>query len=255
MQHKKLIISILIVAAAFAGGWLVLKSRPAPEANPNEELPADPVTGFVPREIRRADLSEKGTYYHVDAFYPETENKRVNDIFISFISEQVRQFLEDTGVAVMTAEQAQELGLSPDRQYFISIDYTSNVSSIAYNYVFEISLDTGGAHPNHYSKTYSFNENGEIITLSDIFKAGVDYLTPVSKVVQADLKKREFADANWISEGAAPIADNYQNFVLKDTGIDFIFDPYQVAAYAAGTQTVTVPYANLTSVLRPEYIR
>jgi hypothetical protein len=51
--------------------------------------------------------------------------------------------------------------------------------------------------------------------------------------------------------GADPTPENYQRWNLADDGFLVTFDVYQVAAYAAGPQTVTIPYADLRPVSNP----
>ncbi len=51
-----------------------------------------------------------------------------------------------------------------------------------------------------------------------------------------------------INDGTAPTEANFQNFIVTDSGVTFIFDPYQVAPYSSGTQTVEVPLSVFKSV-------
>ena len=55
-----------------------------------------------------------------------------------------------------------------------------------------------------------------------------------------------------IQSGAAPLAKNYQSWILTKKGLGITFDAYQVGPYAAGPQFVMVPYAALKDVVNPE---
>jgi hypothetical protein len=55
-----------------------------------------------------------------------------------------------------------------------------------------------------------------------------------------------------IEKGAAAKADNYQGWTLTKKGLGIEFDPYQVGPYAAGPQSVLVPYSNLKDIINPE---
>jgi hypothetical protein len=91
--------------------------------------------------------------------------------------------------------------------------------------------------------TFAFDATGAPITLNDIFSNPDAGLKDVALFVQKEIEKKKISDLQWIKDGAAPIQDNYQTFVVGDTGITFIFDPYQVAPYAAGVQNILVPFS------------
>ena len=40
---------------------------------------------------------------------------------------------------------------------------------------------------------------------------------------------------------------------FTDRGLDIIFEPYEVTAYAAGTPTITIPWDKLTDYLSENY--
>jgi len=113
---------------------------------------------------------------------------------------------------------------------------------------------TGGAHPNYSYFTITYDlRNGKELKLSDLFKPGARYLEAVSAYATRDLQSRKMPDSDenmglaqdtW-AEGATAKAENYQSWNLTKKGLMFIFDPYQVGPYAAGSQTVIVPYAKL----------
>ncbi|HVN67607.1 MAG TPA: RsiV family protein, partial [Candidatus Sulfotelmatobacter sp.] len=71
-----------------------------------------------------------------------------------------------------------------------------------------------------------------------------------SELTIADLGKRDGADKKWIKMGAGPDPAHFQKFVLSENEIIFFFDPYEVACYAAGPQTVSLPLTTLRDVWR-----
>jgi GH25 family lysozyme M1 (1,4-beta-N-acetylmuramidase) len=86
----------------------------------------------------------------------------------------------------------------------------------------------------------------EQVELSQLFKAGVPYLEKVAALVrpalEQALKRTEDFDQPVFEAGTQPRIENYQNFTLDSVGITFYYDPYQVAAYAAGPQKITIEY-------------
>lgn len=155
-------------------------------------------------------------------------------------------------LADMTAE---DLKLMPAEIKFVNeVSYdvmlaTNDLISISLvNYTF-----LGGAHGATWSRSVNYDlKNNRELKLADIFEPNSDYLKMLSDYAIADLKPRvgEMSDDEWLSKGAAPEADNYRSWNLTKKGLMVSFDQYQVAAYAAGPQTVIVPYSKLQSVLR-----
>lgn len=112
----------------------------------------------------------------------------------------------------------------------------------------------GAAHPGHYAITVVWDaERGRALTTDDLFRAGANWPEVVSELaipaLAADLG--EMADAGWIAEGAGPDPANFTRWALVEEGLIVLFDPYQVAPYAAGPQAVTIPRAALDEVADP----
>jgi hypothetical protein len=51
-------------------------------------------------------------------------------------------------------------------------------------------------------------------------------------------------------EGATPTEENYRSWNVASDGILITFDPYQIAPYAVGQQSVMVPYTVLKDVIQ-----
>ena len=111
----------------------------------------------------------------------------------------------------------------------------------------------GAAHPYHYSLTYSYDlERGKKLSLGELLRKDSEYLEVISRICIAELSRRDIGFYGGFQQGAEPTADNYRNWNMTPEGLVFTFDEYQVAPYAAGPQTVVVPYGELTSLVNPE---
>lgn len=116
---------------------------------------------------------------------------------------------------------------------------------------FYFSTYEGGAHPNHYSSSFNFDlKTGKQIKLKDLFKPGANYLKTISGFCINNLKEASVSDDDWIETGAGPDLKNYQSWNITKKGILVVFDPYQVASYAAGPQEVLIPFDELKSILK-----
>lgn len=193
-------------------------------------------------------VTAKTKYYEIKVKYPviaggdAAVTKVANDKIENFIDSEVAQFKKDAQAAVDYP------GPGPwYLNYYYDIPYNKNglVSLVLQKESF-----TGGAHPNTTYTTFLFDtRNSKFLTLADLFKSTSDYLGAMATYAKSELQKRFLKDAQqngeteaaWFPGGADPKAANYQAFNLTDQGINFIFPPYQVAAYAYGAQEQVVP--------------
>jgi hypothetical protein len=108
----------------------------------------------------------------------------------------------------------------------------------------------GAAHTYRYSKTFNYDlERGEKLSLEDLFRPDSNYLETVSSHCIFELSKRDIGFYGGFEQGAEPTSKNYRNWNITSNGLMITFDEYQVAPYAAGAQTVTVPYMELQKVI------
>ncbi len=111
----------------------------------------------------------------------------------------------------------------------------------------------GAAHPYHLSRTLNFDlEHGEEIGLDSLFLPGSDYLVVIANFCATELATRDIGFDEMFSQGAAPTPENYRNWNITPDGLLITFDEYQVAPYAAGPQTVVVPYTELSALIDPQ---
>lgn len=140
----------------------------------------------------------------------------------------------------------------------LSIFYETTSTAKGYNtLIFTIYDYTGGAHGNTTFQTFTYDAvTGEVYGLFDLFQEEFDPMPTLSSLVQSQLLATmgDMTDADWIAAGTGEDPANYQNFALTDTDLIFYFPPYQVAAYAAGPQVVSIPLANLATILKPEFM-
>ncbi len=117
------------------------------------------------------------------------------------------------------------------------------------------SIDLGGAHPNLYSKSLTIDlEKKTQMSVQDLFLTQSNYLVTLSKIVQIKLppileENNAYLDPLWVQQGTDPVVENYQNICIIPDGILITFDPYQVASYGDGIQSIEIPFSDLRNVL------
>lgn len=138
---------------------------------------------------------------------------------------------------------------------FLEVTYTlisqhSDIWSLKLDFSF---YSDGAAHPGHYSGTVNYDlGQGRELALGDLFLADSNYLEAISSYCIAELEKRDIGFESGFQQGAAPTPENYSKWNIAPEGLIISFDEYQVASYAAGPQTITIPYAELASVTDPQ---
>lgn len=113
--------------------------------------------------------------------------------------------------------------------------------------VFEEYINFGGAHPvtNYEALNYDLDKKAPI-TFDTVFKPGAGTVAVLDPLVKAELTKAlPGADIPDNPVGA----DMYTNFALTDDAVLFFLSQGQWAISAGGPQTVSIPRAELASIL------
>ena len=226
-----------------------------------DELPVEFSSNLalVSREMREENPERRYTIY---AEYPQIEgatDARVGDFnqrARALVVAKVEEFKQNVAEAVAGPPELTSTASDISISYNIGIA-TDDLISVQ----FQISdYYSGAAHPNHHTEVLNYDlKAGRALRLGDLFKPAALYLRTISDYCIDDLKKQSRAqgpepmlDDAGIEEGASPNADNYGSWLITRRGLEITFDPYQVAAYAAGTQHVVVPYAALREIINTE---
>jgi len=174
------------------------------------------------------------------------------------VEQTVDAFINETRTQFLSSVTAPEMFAFPaPGGFFLSMAHDEyRFSNDIVSLVFTVSDYTGGAHPNSYYQTFTFDLAQErLLTLDDLFVDGVVALSVIFPIVQQDLTERlgDMADASWIEQGTGVVPENYRNFAITPDELIFFFPPYQVAAYAAGPFEVHIPLSAISTVLAAPY--
>jgi hypothetical protein len=133
---------------------------------------------------------------------------------------------------------------------------------IIYVYGIERYVYMGGAHGLETRNFYNFDlKTGQLITEKDLFKP--NYESELAKLIKTRIVEESKENVEKDSE---PITDLEEtdfwtdsiksngNFYITDEGINYVFNPYEIAPYYMGQTEVTLPFDRLTSLLKPNSI-
>jgi hypothetical protein len=243
--------------AAIAGKW----SRPDGSKETDFELTQQPFeftasVRVTPKVIRENNKEGK---YTVNVEYPQIEGDARFDGF----NQQARSMISKDVAAFKASE-----GNPGEEQTDLADEAQTSTLDIGYNVRFatddlisvefsESQYERGAAHGSNLTLVLNYDvKNKKKLALADLFQPKSNYLNVISayciKDLQDQSKKNDMLMADQIKEGAGPRSDNYGAWTLTRKGLWITFDPYQVAAYAAGPQHVLIPYSSLKSIVKPD---
>ena len=214
---------------------------------------------FAPKVIKEAN---KEKHYTVNAEYPQVDGDARFDKF----NREARSLVTKDVAAFKTAETVSETDPgdeTPAESTDSSLDVgyeiryaTDDLISVEFT---EDDYERGAAHGNISTTVLNYDvKNGKKLALADLFNAKANYLNAISsyciKELQDRMKKDKdsMLDADMMKSGTSMRADNYKAWSITKQGLWFTFDPYQVAAFAAGPQHVLVPYSALKDLIKPD---
>ena len=132
-------------------------------------------------------------------------------------------------------------------QYYYKVDGrpTEQASDSILSYMVTTDCYLGGAHGSYVIHYYNFDrKSGKLLDIKDIVPAGKE--AQVMKAMEQQLCKDwgalNLADLQQ-KTGITMLGDLYltNNFLLKGDSIEFLFNQYEIAPYAAGLIGITIP--------------
>jgi len=195
--------------------------------------------------------------YTLDIEYPEfkglgqTKDDALNFLIATTVNSVIAAFKSDLAAAAMGSA-------SGTPQSALSIRYkVEEASDKIVSIVFENSAySAGAAHPNNFVSTFNYRvDTDSRFYIGDVFKKDSDYLTAIGPLARERLLANpQLAGAitsTWLSDGTAPREENFSAFSLTSQGLTLYFNPYQIAAYAAGVIAVSIPLSEIATIADP----
>jgi hypothetical protein len=135
---------------------------------------------------------------------------------------------------------------------------TTFISKKIIGLLYNESTYSGGAHGNYGTYYYNFDaKTGDLLILTDYISDTTAFRKVVEKFFYENEQKEakaggfEFDKSFYFFDQPFALP---QNIAIKKDGLDFIYNPYEAAAYARGAITFSIPYKNLEGIIRKERI-
>lgn len=135
-------------------------------------------------------------------------------------------------------------------------------TAVNYNDHSIVSLQTdtywylGGVHPNELSLLVSLNsENGKRINFSDIFREGFE--SELNRIAEKIFRKdKKLSATEDLEKAGFWFNDNKfvlnENFGIKNNGLVFYFNSYEIAPYSDGPSEIFIPYDEIKNFIKEE---
>ncbi len=207
---------------------------------------------------------ENQEHVNIEIIYPKVTSKsgiasKINSEIEQTISKNIAFFEDDTEQLSLEASikdfENRYINFKKEFQDS-SIKWDVNVSGeVVYNSenVITIAIDsytfTGGAHGNSVITLLNFNpKTGALYSFDDIFNNP----TKVAELAETYLEKELNISKNQNTDDY--FFDEFfkmpENIGFSDEGIIFLYNTYEIAAYAQGVTEFTIPYSDISEFLK-----
>jgi hypothetical protein len=118
----------------------------------------------------------------------------------------------------------------------------------------DVEYYTGGAHGGYGTTFINVHPiTGVTVGLSDILKAG--YEQSLTRIAEQEFRKNlELSPTDDLYEAGFEFPDGKfvlnNNYGFTQEGIHFVYNPYEIAPYAMGSQSFIIPYEAIQSLLK-----
>ena len=215
-------------------------------------------------------IKENNNYADIKMEYPVfingTEVKELNKLIKNIIDtnlssdkELVARWLKDEQQGIGTdGEKLTEKFCTGSSEYHIycSVNlYSSFKINSIINDIISLELVvtdfTGGGNGNHSRSitiNYDLKSNKEL-KASELF-CNSNYADALLKIAEIDLANQySYLEAGAIFDNTIPVADNFKNILLEDSGLSLVFQPYEVNSGSAGIVKVFIPYSSVNNLI------
>jgi len=171
----------------------------------------------------------------------------------SFVSHYTRGYTHDLLPYYMEDKESGKESMGWYNYYYdLKTDMQKGKEGI-FNYIIEMNSYEGGAHGNQMNTYLNFYaENGRLVTLDDLFVPGYESLLN-EILLKSLMKQAEVTSMEALQEKRYLLWSGMypsKNFLLKNDGMEFLYNAYEIAPYVVGVTVLKIPYGDLTDLLK-----
>lgn len=207
---------------------------------------ADSIVQRINRTIQAHILGKEYTRMN-----PEVAVDSFKNTYINNYRKDVNEFYQED---IKNGTPKDELPTWYNYEYGLTTYFSEGKEGIL-NFIAETFEYTDGAHPNSWNKWMNFEKNtGKLLALKDVFMAGSE--KPISDMLLEELiteMATRLEDSSITSleglqnAGILNSTNMYvpDNFLLEKEKVSFLYNKYDIAPYAVGIITLSLPYTSV----------
>lgn len=225
-RFASLVLLCFLLAPAVA--YAVSAPVPAAPVPPQPRVPTDVVINRVKPTLK------------IDVHYPVLGNAAIDDDIKEWATQLADNFETEFVEEVTENHTPYELNTT----YSLLRPAADTTVTV----VWEVASYTQGAHGNVDIVTSSYSlPDGEPLAIGDLFADLGTALNLLSERAYAQLSRTlgDMLDEDMLRGGTSPDPDNFSSVALIPGALRVFFQPYQVAPWAAGSQSVDIPLQDL----------
>ena len=197
----------------------------------------DASTGMSVRPVSDGQYTDPAGRYFVDVDIPASANSNAVADIEAFLQARLDE------VVAMAAEEP-EPGYFETHRYELHSSWEVAESDSLYTFIVRGHMYTGGAHNLPFVATFTYSKDDDRrVRLPDIL-GGRASLEEIARQARLHFGQRE-ADGPF-AEGLLAEWDNWERWFVSNARITFLFPVYQVAPFADGEQSFSMPVESAT---------
>lgn len=212
----------------------------------------------VGNESEPIEIEEESNLYSINISVPGGLPNKVHDKILADLEKMIKEFKKVTDSMSDLPEFMNELWLTTEEVKEYTGEETRSIEIPVHEY-------TGGAHGNTVYYTYTYDSDGNILTLGEVIKNDFGKIgkirdeatrklldkfnKEIDEMANSQTEEEMIDNKNFMRsmvEGGVSVVDfNYDTWVINGKDLMLIFPPYAVAPYASGTQRVGIPLSSI----------
>lgn len=193
-------------------------------------------------------------------FPDHTVNKFVEEKVIGLAGKQgvYTSYKELANGFMKEFDTFQDKNPASQESWFMKMDLKVKANYPNYLSILHTYIDAqGGAHPNTLYTYYNYNPKSyQTITLDSLISE--DGMPKLRAIGESIFRKNEQLAPNASLSKAYFFADGVfslpETFTLTKEGIEFLYNPYEIKPYAAGTTTLMIPFSKIKDIMKESSI-
>ena len=211
-----------------------------------------------------SEMKEDGSSYLIDARLDTIALDEESAQYYSALDDGLRAysdtrlsaFQENYSSNLENAKSDFEDGLLGEMYYEDESSITiQRVDEQVFSFSENLSSFTGGAHGNYGTTGTTFDtQTGKELDISDVVTSTKDLIPVLKERLKTDYPDTAFFDLDETLQAYIDEPETYQFcWYMTSEGITFVFNPYELASYADGSQTVDLSFYDYPDLFTDTY--